>query len=477
MDEPLSLRFPECLADDFPQELPVARAASDRILELMRGQSYGTLERHSPALKENDWPNYLRCSIARMVHAAGALRRAGVHSGRLLDYGAYFGNFSGMFADLGFQVAAIDTYAAYADALAKPVSLMRSRGIQVLDFDDVGRDLARVPESAYDVVVCAGVIEHMPHTPLELLMSINRVLKPGGYLVLDTPNVAHLYKRQALARGESVWPPLAAQFYSPIPYEGHHREYTAQEVVWMLHEVGHDVQTIELFGYSVYGQSELSGRDVTNFWKMVAEPTLREYITALSRRGERTSGVGPAPDWRTRLVETEQTWKSKQPPSPEFRADDLADAEPLLVQLQQEIALRDQLLADLHAERTRAVESRDGLLAELQEERARAVETRDRVIAEMHEERTRAVEARDRLLGELHEERTRAVEARDRKIAELHDLLAEQLQAERLERSREVSTRDRTIAELNDRIGVLQRTLDAKLSEVIKRRFRRITKT
>lgn len=408
MSDVLKLEFPDCLREDFPQESQVAMAAVDRVLGVLGGATFEALERHSPALRDNDWSNYLRCSIARMVHAAAALRRAGVHGGRLLDYGAYFGNFSGMFADLGFEVDAVDAFSSYASTLERPITLMRSRGVKLLEFDEVGRDLLGVQDGTYDVVLCAGVIEHMPHSPLGLLKTLNRVLKSGGHLAVDTPNLAHIYKRQALARGESVWPPLAAQFYSPIPYEGHHREYTAPEVAWMLHQVGHRVCSVELYSYSCYEQTTLQGRDITNFWKMVADPTAREYITTLSRRGEDAIAKEPVPEWRTLLVETEPRWARLRPAGPATGTAGMDETEPLLVQLQQDVAVRDALLA------------------------------------------------------ELHEERTKAVEARDQTIAEVYV---------------EVSERDRTIAELNERLGALQRAFDAKLSEVIKRRYRRITKT
>lgn len=445
LDGTLRLDFPSCLAEDFPHELPVAQAAVERILAVL-SQSYAALEQHSPALKENDWPNYLRCSIARMVHAAGALRRAGVRAGRLLDYGSYFGNFSGMFAELGFSVDAVDAYGIYANDLAGPIEILRDRGIRVLDFDGVGRDLASLPGSSYDVVLCAGVIEHMPHTPLGLLTSLNRVLKPGGYLLLDTPNVSSLYKRQAMARGESVWPPLAAQFYSPVPYEGHHREYTAPEMAWMLHEVGHQLIAVELYNYSVYGQPALQGRDVTNFWKTQADPTLREYITTLSRYSV-GSALGDAPDWRTALMETECVWQAGRPTDIGPHDADLVDVEPLLAQLQREVAVRDQLLRDLQAERNSAVEARDRQLSALRAEHARQIATRDRMLAQQLDERTQAVETRDRLLAKVREECVR-----------------------------EAEVRDRIIAAGNQRIDQLQRALDAKWSEVVRRQYRRFSK-
>lgn len=412
MDASVDLNFPGCLEADFPAELPVARAAVDRLLAVLGG-SYDTLAQHSPALAGNDWAGYLRCSLARMVHAAGAVRRFGLTGGRLLDYGAYFGNFAAMFADLGFSVDAVDAYGQYGGAMAAPAGLLKQRGIAVLDFDEVGRDLATLPEAGYDVVMAAGVIEHIPHTPRGLLAILDRVLKPGGCLVLDTPNVAYIYKRQALARGESVWPPIAAQFGSPVPYEGHHREYTADEVAWMLNASGHELTAIELYNYSVYGQPRLTGRDAVNFWRTVREPNLREYITTTSRR---SAGVPVRAGWRERLVETEPYWTSRQPESSGFDADLVDRTEPLLAQLQE------------------------------------------------------AVVVRDRLLAEHHEERTMAVESRDRTIAGLHG----QLRDERLARDRENALRDAAIADLSRQRGELQRRLDAKWSEAVKRQYHRL---
>ena len=415
MTETLELHFPDCLAEDFPEETPVAWAAVASVEKLLDGPLSDSLARHSPALAGNDWSNYLRCSIARMVHAARALRRAGALEGRLLDYGAYFGNFSLMFADLGCQVDAVDAFNAYGESLDRPASLMRTRGIRVLDFGEVGRDLSGLPPSSYDVVLCAGVIEHMPHSPRGLLASLNRILRPGGHLVLDTPNLAHLYKRQTLARGESVWPPLEAQFYSPIPYEGHHREYTAAEVAWMLHEVGHQVQSIELYNYSIYEQSALRDRDVTNFWKAVADPTLREYITTLSRRGELTTPVGVPADWRSLIVETEPHWQKRRPASsPPHRGGDIVESEPLLARLQAGIASRDQQIA-----------SRDQLLSDLRTEDANI---RRAAVADVTE--------------------------RDRTIHQLNN----------------------RIVELNDELGALRGAFDATFGETCKRLWRRLVR-
>src|SRR5439155_4936647 len=50
----------------------------------------------------------------------------------------------------------------------------------------------------YDVVVCAEVIEHLPVSPLPPLRFLGSALRPGGWLVLQTPNAARLGNRLRL---------------------------------------------------------------------------------------------------------------------------------------------------------------------------------------------------------------------------------------------------------------------------------------
>jgi len=57
---------------------------------------------------------------------------------------------------------------------------------------------ARFTNGAFDVISMFDVLEHLPH-PREYVSEIHRVLKPGGTLVIETPNikgffVRHLYQ-------------------------------------------------------------------------------------------------------------------------------------------------------------------------------------------------------------------------------------------------------------------------------------------
>ena len=129
-----------------------------------------------------------------------------------------------------------------------------------------------------------GVIEHIPHTPRPFLLALNETVKRGGWLLLDTPNLAYLYTRLRLERGESIFCPLPAQWGTAIPFEGHHREYTISEITWMLEQLHHDPVEIETFNYSYLALSVLQGADLENHRRMEADPTMREIIFSVSRR-------------------------------------------------------------------------------------------------------------------------------------------------------------------------------------------------
>lgn len=367
-NDTLELDYPAMLQGVFPQQLPTAVAAVREVIAIADRGNFNALEERSPGLRDNDWSNYLHCSIARMCHAAFALQRAGIRAGRVLDYGAYFGNFSLMLRRLGYSVDAVDSYETYGASLREITDLLEGSGTRVHDFGSVGRDLSGLSEQSFDAVLCMGVVEHIPHTPRFLLEALNRVLKPGGVLLIETPNLAHLYNRQKLARGEAIMTPLPAQYYATIPFEGHHREYTPAEVVWMVQQLGHDVVATQLYNYSVYGQTVLTGRDVANYAQMMADPALREVILVISRKGAGDAAL-PITDWTKTLVDAEATLRPSTSGAPHDPAQ-LVSTEPLLAELYVKLQVRDRMLHDLQAalnDQSRQVALRDEQLIKLQD--------------------------------------------------------------------------------------------------------------
>ena len=50
------------------------------------------------------------------------------------------------------------------------------------------------PTDAFDLVYAIEVFEHL-HRPYDVLRECHRILKPGGFLVVSTPNLLHLQSR------------------------------------------------------------------------------------------------------------------------------------------------------------------------------------------------------------------------------------------------------------------------------------------
>jgi len=79
------------------------------------------------------------------------------------------------------------------------VELASKKGIKVLQSDVDYSDIP-LPDRYCDAIFCGEIIEHLLNVE-HFLREINRVLKPGGFCILTTPNLACWYNRLALLGG------------------------------------------------------------------------------------------------------------------------------------------------------------------------------------------------------------------------------------------------------------------------------------
>jgi SAM-dependent methyltransferase len=93
---------------------------------------------------------------------------------------------------------------------------------------DVERDRFPFPDGAFDLVTCCEVIEHLTENPVHALAEIHRVLRPGGWFVLSTPNAARAGSIANLLRGSNVYDPY--HLGTPLRGSRHSREYTLGEL-------------------------------------------------------------------------------------------------------------------------------------------------------------------------------------------------------------------------------------------------------
>jgi glycosyltransferase involved in cell wall biosynthesis/SAM-dependent methyltransferase len=117
-----------------------------------------------------------------------------------------------------------------------------------IDHFDAEKDRFPYPDEHFSTVLCCELIEHLFEDPMHLMSEINRILKPGGHLVLTTPNVAALRGISAILLG--YHPGFFHAYIKPAAESGevdarHNREYTAREVHRLLDTSGFAVARLE----------------------------------------------------------------------------------------------------------------------------------------------------------------------------------------------------------------------------------------
>jgi SAM-dependent methyltransferase len=108
-----------------------------------------------------------------------------------------------------------------------------------LDFDHFNIESTRFPyeSDSFDVVFFCEVLEHMTNDPLLAFREINRILRPGGCLILTTPNVARLENVARFIAGANIYDPFSG--YGP--HGRHNREYSMHELYLLLKWSGFDL--------------------------------------------------------------------------------------------------------------------------------------------------------------------------------------------------------------------------------------------
>ena len=162
-------------------------------------------------------------------------------------------------------------------------------------------------DNSFDVVLFCEIIEHLLSDPVHALTEVKRVLKPGGALVLTTPNVARLDNARKIIAGENVYDPYSGHG----PYGRHNREYTQEDLFSLLSANGFTVRTI--FTADVHPEiagSSVSLKTLTPLLKN--RPTdLGQYIFCrcdINRESKGTSPVRPA--WLFRSARENELTKS-----------------------------------------------------------------------------------------------------------------------------------------------------------------------
>jgi SAM-dependent methyltransferase len=136
-------------------------------------------------------------------------------------------------------------------------------------------DSHRWPEAVeHDLVLMAEVIEHLYTAPEQVLGFLRRYVRPGGFLIIGTPNAVSIQHRLKMLLGRHPFERIRLDRTNP----GHFREYTRQELAEVARGAGF---TVDRVSYSDYATSPRWG---LLRGALMLVPSFRPYMTLVLKR-------------------------------------------------------------------------------------------------------------------------------------------------------------------------------------------------
>jgi SAM-dependent methyltransferase len=169
-------------------------------------------------------------------------------SGRILDVGCWDGNFTSHIVEAEGIIGVDVSHTALRSAAARGIMGVRAQVEAALPF----------AEGTFGTVIAAEIIEHVFDTQA-VLNELARVLRPGGWLALTTPNLVALSGRMQLVLGRS---PHNIEFDASPGTSGHIRYFTFDTLERLVRRAGLEPlgRWTNVAHFSVLGSSELVGR-------------------------------------------------------------------------------------------------------------------------------------------------------------------------------------------------------------------------
>ncbi len=141
------------------------------------------------------------------------------------------------------------------------------------------------PDDTFDLVTWSEVIEHLTENPVHTLAEIHRVLKPGGRLVISTPNASRADSIANFLVGRNIYDPY--HLGAPLKGSRHSREYTLAELTALLEGCGYTIErAADIDIYPPASRNRRAFRWLLN--NVVARFTGRHYRYHLFVRARKT---------------------------------------------------------------------------------------------------------------------------------------------------------------------------------------------
>jgi SAM-dependent methyltransferase len=145
-----------------------------------------------------------------------------------------------------------------------------------------GSVIVPVPDETYDCILFLEVIEHLHLNPIDIIEALRAKLKPGGTLLLSTPNLMSLGNRISMLRNKKLhhfhYPPFARNEH-PQHGHGHDRIYMPAEMNDYFAATGWSHFQIGYHGMAVSDIHPITG--VKSFFAKLVQQPLKSIFPSL----------------------------------------------------------------------------------------------------------------------------------------------------------------------------------------------------
>jgi SAM-dependent methyltransferase len=202
---------------------------------------------HSSPLMEE----YALTHLRRLVHTVEITPRGGSDD-RVLELGCYMQLTPALAAHCGYGEVLGSYFGPVGQRHQQSVTSSNGETFSCrIDLFDAERHRFPYPDGHFRTVLCCELLEHLATDPMHMIAEINRILAPGGWLVLSTPNITSFRSAYAVLHG--YHPELFSSYIKPAADGSvdprHSREYAPREIALLVEAGGMQVDLLDTGEY------------------------------------------------------------------------------------------------------------------------------------------------------------------------------------------------------------------------------------
>jgi glycosyltransferase involved in cell wall biosynthesis/SAM-dependent methyltransferase len=228
--------------------------------------------------------SYARTHLTRLERTL-ALTPPGGPNDRILEMGVYLQITAALKNRLGYGEVRGCYYGPAGGVDPRTVTCGDEVFTVDVDLFDAEKDRFPYDDAYFSTVLCCELLEHLTADPMHMMAEINRILKPGGHVLITTPNLGSLRAISAILQG--YHPGLFPAYIRPPqpgvePDPRHNREYMTREIAHLLEDSGFEVTVLETGPFLARPEPEYA-------W---VSQLLERYELSHSLRGDGIYAVG-----------------------------------------------------------------------------------------------------------------------------------------------------------------------------------------